>query len=74
MNIGVLYYEGGKGETVARKIEKVLAEYRAKYGELESVYVHPTMLDGTESECGVLVKTGNTVMFNNIWIERVSLK
>jgi hypothetical protein len=69
MKVGMLWFDNDKTRTLAEKIERAVAYYKAKYGEPNCCCVNPAALNGVELEPdGVTVCAMRTVLPHHFWV------
>jgi hypothetical protein len=70
MNIGMMWYDGGKGE-LAQRVSRAATYYQEKYGGKPNVcFVHPSGAEGCESSNveSICVRLSDLVLPGHLWV------
>lgn len=66
-SMGMLWFDNSP-LSLAQKVNQALRYYKDKYGEPSICYVHRAMIDGSERDVDIEIKTADVLMPNHIWV------
>lgn len=71
MNIGLLWFDNDPKRNLAVKLSRGILYYIRKYGQNPNTCtLHPTMLDGSETEISkIQIVQSSAMLPNHFWIE-----
>ena len=69
MDIGMLWYDGNKQETLSKRIIKAVAYYKEKYGyNANCVFVAPSDFVVEEQVDGVRIVPSRSIIKSHFWV------